>query len=141
MKLSKFRVFSGPYVPAFGRTRRSSAFGHSPLNVNLNYFTAWKVSKYGFFLGPYFPVFGLNTVICGVKHEDTNQEKLRIRTFFTQCLLTLGFLQLMSNFNEIILVQLLWYQLHSKIFLWFLNLLMHMTAKLKTFTFSFGGFI
>ena len=50
----------------------------------------WKVSKYGVFSGPYFPVFGLNaerkSPYSGRILENTDQKKLRIWTFFTQCL-------------------------------------------------------
>ena len=46
--------------------------------------------KYGVFSGPYFLVFGLNTDIYFVYslriQENTDQKKLRIWTFFTQCL-------------------------------------------------------
>ena len=59
-------------------------------------FTAWKVSKYRVFSGPYSPVFGLNTERHFVSlrispysirmRENTDQEKLRIWTLFTQCL-------------------------------------------------------
>ena len=40
------------------------------------------------FSGPYFPVFGLNTEIYSVQvPENTDQKKLYILTFFTQCFL------------------------------------------------------
>ena len=43
--------------------------------------TAWKVSRYGVFSDPYFPAFGFSVQI----QESTDQKKLRIWTFFTQC--------------------------------------------------------
>ena len=43
-----------------------------------------KVSKYGVFSGLYFPAFGLNTYSVRIQ-ENTDQQKPRIRTLFTQC--------------------------------------------------------
>ena len=64
-----------------------------------------EVSKYGVFSGPYFPAFGLNTGRYSVTPysvrmwENRDQEKLRIWTLFTQCLLQLV-ANVYSNFND-----------------------------------------
>ena len=60
-----------------GMIESISSYGNTP--------TAWKVSKYRIFPGPYFHAFGLNTERYSVRvRENTDQERLRIWTLFTQ---------------------------------------------------------
>ena len=56
-----------------------------------------KCPNTGFFSGLYFPVFGLNTEIYSVRvQENTDQKKLRIWTFFTQCYVSVfSFIQML----------------------------------------------
>ena len=69
---------------------------HYNLTVHGDYcesLTARKVPKHGVLSGPYLPVFKLNTERYGISpysvqiRENKDQEKLRIRTLFTQYLL------------------------------------------------------
>ena len=60
-----------------GMIESISSYGNTP--------TAWKVSKYRIFPGPYFHAFGLNTERYSIRmRENTDQERLRIWTLFTQ---------------------------------------------------------
>ena len=68
--------------------RVTYGFNFEPLR-----FTAWKVSKYGVFSGLCFAAFGLNSERYSVylsvfspNAGNTDQKKLHIWTFFTQCL-------------------------------------------------------
>ena len=94
-KVSKYRVFSGPYFPVFGlnteiyrvtfyrvKIYRFKLVAKTTLIAIFRTFfqrcTAWKLSKYGVFSGPHFAVFTPNTGKC-------RPEKFPVTTLFTQC--------------------------------------------------------
>ena len=78
-----------------------------------------KSVQIGVFSGPYFPVFGLNAEICKSPYlvriqENTDQEKLRLWTFFTQWISCIFRLVLLGR--EIIVIKVIVFKKQKKPF-------------------------